>query len=100
MKTKTMKGWNYYEFDEPEAGTSVCVATLSNGKEIGYLIKPWNPTIVIGNDQYGGKYTTKQCVMERINYADMSKGDKAKVTRTYNLFVAYMLSIVLSVPQQ
>jgi len=99
MKAKAMKGWKYYEFDEAIADTSVCVAVLSNGKEIGYLTKPWNPTIVIGNDQYGGKYTTKQRVMERIKYVDMSKGDKAKVTRTYNLFVAYMLSIGLSIPQ-
>ena len=100
MKAKAMIGWKRWNLDEPVEVSSVCVAVLSTGKQIGYLTKPWNPTTVIGSAQYGGLHCTKAWVMKRMGYAEAGKGDKAKMTKTYNLFVAYMLSIGLSVPQE
>jgi len=84
-KYKPMSTWN-----ATEEHKSVCVAVLSDGKQIGYLMKDWNPTTVVEGVQCGGRFQYKSTTMKMMGYDEASKGDKAKMTRTYNLFIKYL----------
>jgi len=70
---------------------SIHVATLENGEEIGFLKRPWQPVIVLEKEQFTVANKTLKEFHKEIRYSKRSRGDKYKITRTYNLFQKYLL---------
>jgi len=70
---------------------SIHVATLENGEEIGFLKRPWQPVIVLESAQFIVANKTLKEFHKEIRYSKRSRGDKCKITRTYNLFRKYLL---------